>query len=126
MRRREFLTLLGGALSLMQLQRTGFDPLWRSFEQYAARYDYKRFELLASYVRFENVREPDRTDPGHDLALGQMPVAHQPRAAVICQLVGMAAHKSRNLGLDRLRQQRSRAIAQNLGQRIGKRSWLGE
>src|SRR5260221_1416801 len=68
----------------------------------------------------------DRTDPGHDLALGQMPVAHQPLAAVICQLVGMAAHKSRNLGLDRLRQQRSRAIAQNLGQRIGKRSWLGE
>src|SRR5215467_13603188 len=31
-----------------------------------------------------------------------------------------------NLGLDRLRQQRSRAIAQYLGQRIDKSSWLRE
>jgi hypothetical protein len=64
----------------------------------------------------------DRTDAGHDLALGQMPVAHQPLAAVIGQLVGMAAQKGCNLGLDGLRQQRSRSVAQNLGQRIGKSS----
>jgi hypothetical protein len=29
------------------------------------------------------------TDASHDLALGQMPVAHQPPAAIIGQLVGM-------------------------------------
>src|SRR5947207_15576237 len=38
----------------------------------------------------------------------------------------MAAEQARNLGLDSLCQQRSRAVAQNLGQRIGKTSWLGE
>src|SRR5262249_48461227 len=40
--------------------------------------------------------------------------------------VGMAAEQARNLGLNRLRQKRSRAVAQNLGQRIGKSSWLRE
>src|SRR2546423_12064092 len=38
----------------------------------------------------------------------------------------MAAEQARNLSLDGLRQKRSRAVAQNLGQRIGKSSWLGE
>jgi hypothetical protein len=37
----------------------------------------------------------------------------------------MAAEQGRNLGFDGLPQQRSRAVAQNLGQRIGKCSWLG-
>jgi hypothetical protein len=55
-----------------------------------------------------------------------MPVAHQPLVAVVGQLVGMAAEQSRHFRLDGLRQQRSRAVAQNLGQRIGKSSWLGE
>src|SRR6516165_9502124 len=67
-----------------------------------------------------------RTDTGHDLALGQMPVAHEPLAAVLGQLVSMQTQQSSNLGLDRLRQQRSRAIAQYLGQRIDKSSWLRE
>src|SRR5437879_3946726 len=38
----------------------------------------------------------------------------------------MAAEQGCNLGLDSLRQQRSRTVAQNLGQRVGKSSWLGE
>src|SRR5438270_5175318 len=38
----------------------------------------------------------------------------------------MAAEQARNLGLDRLRQKRSRAVAKNLGQRIAKSSWLRE
>src|SRR3954465_10253614 len=38
----------------------------------------------------------------------------------------MAAEQSRHFHLDGLRQQRSRAVAQNLGQRIAKSSWLGE
>src|SRR6516225_2524891 len=64
--------------------------------------------------------------PPRSRTLGQMPVAHQPPAAIIGELVGMAAEQARNLALDRLRQKRSRAIAQNLGQRISKSSWLRE
>ena len=55
-----------------------------------------------------------------------MPVAHQPLAAILGQLVGMTVEQGRNLGLDGLRQQCSRAVAQHLGQRIGKSSWLAE
>jgi hypothetical protein len=55
-----------------------------------------------------------------------MSVAHQPLAAVVGELVGMAVEQGRNLGLDRLRKQRSRAVAQNFGQRIGECPWLGE
>src|SRR5262249_9833780 len=55
-----------------------------------------------------------------------MPVAHQPPPAIIGKLVGMAAEQARNLGLNRLRQKRPRPVAQNLGQRIGKSSWLRE
>src|ERR1035441_1243148 len=38
----------------------------------------------------------------------------------------MAAEEARNLGLHGLRQQRSRAVAQHIGQQIGKRPWLGQ
>src|SRR5436189_6314038 len=55
-----------------------------------------------------------------------MPVAHQSPAAIIGELVGMAAEHARNLSLNGLRQKRSRAVAQNLAQRIGKSSWLRE
>ena len=55
-----------------------------------------------------------------------MSVAHQPLAAVVGELVGMAAEHSGNLSLNRLRQQRSRAVAQYLGQRIGECPWLRE
>src|SRR5260370_35997387 len=53
-------------------------------------------------------------------------MAHESLATVVGQLVGMGAEQGCNLGLDGLRQQRSRAVAQNLGQRISKSSWLGE
>jgi hypothetical protein len=49
-------------------------------------------------------------------------MAHEPRATVVGQLVGMGAEQGCNLGLDGLRHQRSGAVAQNLGQRIGK--WM--
>jgi hypothetical protein len=48
-----------------------------------------------------------------------MPVAHQPLTAVIGEFVGMAVEQGGNLRLDRLGQQRSRAIAQHISQRIG-------
>jgi hypothetical protein len=81
---------------------------------------------LAAAVTRARAAHGDRTDAGHDLTLGQMSVAHQPPAAIIGELVGMAAEQARNLGLDGLRQNRSRAVAQNLGQRIAKSSWLRE
>jgi hypothetical protein len=45
-------------------------------------------------------------------------MAHQPLAAVFGFSVGMAAEEGCDLGLDSLRQQRSRARAQNFGERI--------
>ena len=38
-----------------------------------------------------------RTDAGHDLALGQMPVAHQPLATIVGQLISMHAKQGCNL-----------------------------
>jgi hypothetical protein len=38
----------------------------------------------------------DRADAGHDLTLGQMPVAYQSPAAIIGELIGMAAEQARN------------------------------
>jgi hypothetical protein len=38
----------------------------------------------------------------------------------------MAAQKAGDLRLDSVRQQRSRAVAQNFDQRFGKSSWLAE
>src|SRR5215218_10700736 len=55
-----------------------------------------------------------------------MPVAHQPLAAVFGLSVGMAAEEGCDLRLDSLRQQGSGALAQNLGQRVGERSWLDQ
>ena len=81
---------------------------------------------FADTVAHARTAHGDRTDAGHDLAPWQMPVTDQPLAAVVGQVVGMGAEQGGNLGLDGLRQQRSRAVAQHLGQRIGKSSWLGE
>jgi hypothetical protein len=44
-------------------------------------------------------------------------MAHQPRPAIIGQLIGMTAQEARNLGFHCLRQQRSRAVAQHIGKR---------
>ena len=53
-------------------------------------------------------------------------MTHQPAVAVVGQLVGMAAEEARDLGLHGMPQQRSRVVAQHLGQWIGKRPWLGQ
>ena len=63
---------------------------------------------FADAVAHPRTAHRDRTNAGHDLALGQMSVAHQPSPAVFGQLVGMSAEQGGDLGLDRLRQQRSR------------------
>src|SRR5271170_4425003 len=83
------------------------------------------FGAFARAVAHPWTAHRDRTDAGHDFALGQMPVAHQPLVAIIGELVGMAADQGGNLRLDGPRQQRSRAVAKHLGQRIGECPWLG-
>ena len=55
-----------------------------------------------------------------------MPVANQPLAAVFGLEIGVLGEKFRNLGLDSPRQQRTRATAQNFGERIGECPWLSE
>src|SRR6476619_2732605 len=64
---------------------------------------------FAAAVTHARAAHGDRADAGHDLTLGQMPVAYQSPAAIIGELIGMAAEQARNLGLDRLRQKRSSA-----------------
>ena len=68
----------------------------------------------------------NRADAGHDLAFGQVAVAHQPSAAFFGARLGVAIKEPGNLRLDRPRQQGPGAAAQHLGQRIGKRRWLGK
>jgi hypothetical protein len=55
-----------------------------------------------------------------------MAVADDPLLARLGRQIGMLCEKLGNLRFERLGQQRTRAIAQDLGQGIGKGSWLGE
>src|SRR4051812_26336358 len=55
-----------------------------------------------------------------------MAMAHQPLAAVFGLSVGMAAEEGCDLGLDGLRQQGSRTLAQNFGERVGELGWLDQ
>src|SRR4051812_41779990 len=68
----------------------------------------------------------NRAQAGHDLALRSMTMAHQPLAAVSGLSVGVAAEEGCDLRLDGLRQQRSRALAQNFGERVGELCWLDQ
>jgi hypothetical protein len=61
----------------------------------------------------------DRTDAGHDLALWQMAVAHQPLAAIIGRLVGVPTEQGRDFGLDSLRLENSfRGVKKNIPLRL--------
>jgi hypothetical protein len=53
---------------------------------------------LPTAVAHARATHGDPAYAGHDLALGQMPVAHEPLATVVGQLVGMGAEQGCNLG----------------------------
>jgi len=56
-----------------------------------------------------------------------MTVAHDPLPAAIARLeVCILSEKIRNLRLDRLRQQRTRALPENFGELVVKGSWLNQ
>src|SRR3954462_7904969 len=63
---------------------------------------------------------------GRDGALGSMAMAPQPLAAIFGLSVGMAAEEGGDLRLDGLRQQGSRTLAQNFGERVGELCWLDQ
>ena len=52
-----------------------------------------------------------------------MPVPHDPPPTILGRAIGVAGEKIRHLGLDRSRKQRTRALTQNFGERIGKGPW---
>jgi hypothetical protein len=51
-------------------------------------------------------------------ALGQEAVAHQAPVAGVVDQIGMVRKERRDLGLDRLRQQRAGTVPQHLGQGV--------
>ena len=64
-----------------------------------------------------------RADPGLNLALGQMAVPNQPATTGGIGLIGMGSEKGIQLGLDRLSDQIPRALAQQIRQRVGRKSF---
>jgi hypothetical protein len=65
----------------------------------------------------------NRADARHDLTVGQMTVAHEPSAAIVGELVGMATEDAATSDSTGLGQKGAGAAAH---QRIGKRPWLGK
>ncbi len=83
---------------------------------------YGKTDLVAA-ARLPAVTHPwaadlDRPDPRLDLALRQIPVAHDPTATRRNRQIGVPLDESRHLHLNRLRQKTPRAKAQNLRQWI--------
>src|SRR3954452_2922265 len=81
--------------------------------------------LLARADAVTNARSAhrDRADAGHDLALGQVTVAHQPLTSIVGELVGVALEKPGHLRCDSLGQKRAGTAAQHLSQRVGMPGW---
>ncbi|SEG16999.1 hypothetical protein SAMN05421751_11382 [Jhaorihella thermophila] len=66
-----------------------------------------------------------RADPGHHLALRQIAMAHKARAAIFGLVVGMGGEQSGQLRFHGLRDQAARAGAQDLRQRVTRKSrWI--
>src|SRR4029079_5463654 len=77
-------------------------------------------------VAHAGLADGDQANAGHHLTLRQMPVAHEALKPVRGFERGVLSEEIGNLGLNGLRQQGAGALAQDIGQRIGKAVWLGE
>src|SRR5262245_23513324 len=126
-RDQRFLEVAGGDA----LEVEDRDKHLEAFRPARVGWQYRRREAdalgaFANAIAHARAAHRHRADAGHDLTLGQMPMAHQSLTAIVGEFVGMRAEQGGNLSLDRLRHQRSCAVAQHLGQRIDKSSWLGE
>jgi len=77
-------------------------------------------------VAHAGLAHADWANAGQHLPLRQMPVAHEALKSVRGFERGVLGEEIGNLGLDGLRQQGAGALAQDIGQRIGKAVWLGQ
>src|ERR1700704_3110553 len=66
-----------------------------------------------------------RSDAGHDLALGQVPMTHDALVARLGLKIGISPQEVSDFRLDGLREQGTRPVAQNLSERI-ESPWLSE
>jgi hypothetical protein len=66
-----------------------------------------------------------RADAGHHLAFRQGPVTNHATQARSGLQINMPDGEFSRLGLDRLRQQGARSVAQHLGEQVGEQPWLG-
>ena len=68
-----------------------------------------------------------RADPGQDLALRKMTMAHQPGPSVLELMVGEGRQQRGQFRLDCLLDQLARAVPDDLGQRVRRKSqWIGQ
>src|ERR1700719_3337236 len=77
-------------------------------------------------VAHPRLANADRADPGHDLTLREMAVAHNALLAGRGLQIGVLCKKLGNLRFDSLAQQRTRAVTQGFRQGIAEGPWLGE
>ena len=64
-------------------------------------------------IKHTRLLDCDRTDAGHHLALGLVAAADDAGAAILDLEIGVLVEEAGDLGLDRLRQQGTRTIAQD-------------
>ena len=88
----------------------------------------KRIRILSPSLAVADTRlaHRDRADAGHDLALGQMTVAHNALVTIFGLQIAMLGKKVRHLCLNGMDEQRSRPVAQNLGERVADGPWLNQ
>src|SRR4030088_3703156 len=84
---------------------------------------WRRYVVAIADTR---LADGDRTDTGHHLALRQVTGGDDALVAVRGLQIGMLAEKVRDLGLDRLGQQRPRPITQDFGELVVDVSWLNQ
>src|SRR6202030_1902393 len=77
-------------------------------------------------VAHPRLANADRADPGHDLTLREMAVAHNALLAGRGLQIGVLCEKLGNLRFDGLAQQRTRAVTQDFRQGIAEGPWLAE
>ena len=83
---------------------------------------------FANAITHARAAHGDGADAGHDLTLGQMPVADQPLTAVLGQLArrGLASKAATSASTAWANNARAPLRRAHLGQPISKSSWLGE
>jgi hypothetical protein len=75
--------------------------------------------ICAAVIPDTRLANRHRPDAGLDRPFRHMPVTNQTPVALICRQMSVGRKGFRDLGFDCLRQQATRSVAQDLGQRTG-------